>query len=136
MRDYDPTTGRYLQADPLGLVDGASVYGYARQNPGRWVDVDGRVTTEHLLGPTSAQAKQNSVIASSVSTSLISTSDSGNELCFAEDCALIQEFVHPDGGAICIYECYLGGEEVHYTSPGVSCPKIIPRDFNSVAYQN
>ena len=22
MRDYDPTTGRYLQADPLGLVDG------------------------------------------------------------------------------------------------------------------
>lgn len=27
MRDYDPTTGRYIQADPLGLVDGASVYG-------------------------------------------------------------------------------------------------------------
>ena len=25
MRDYDPTTGKYLQADPLGLVDGASV---------------------------------------------------------------------------------------------------------------
>ena len=41
MRDYDPTTGRYLQADPLGLVDGASVYGYARQNPGRWVDPRG-----------------------------------------------------------------------------------------------
>ena len=33
MRDYDPTTGRYLQADPLGLVDGASVYGYVGQNP-------------------------------------------------------------------------------------------------------
>jgi len=29
MRDYDPTTGRYMQADPLGLIDGASVYGYA-----------------------------------------------------------------------------------------------------------
>ena len=29
MRDYDPALGRYLQADPLGLVDGASVYGYA-----------------------------------------------------------------------------------------------------------
>ena len=37
MRDYDPTTGRYIEADPLGLVDGASVYGYVRQNPGRWV---------------------------------------------------------------------------------------------------
>ena len=41
MRDYDPTTGRYLQADPLGLVDGASVYGYALQNPGRYVDPSG-----------------------------------------------------------------------------------------------
>lgn len=41
MRDYDPTTGRYLQADPLGLVDGASVYGYVLQNPGRWVDPRG-----------------------------------------------------------------------------------------------
>jgi RHS repeat-associated protein len=41
MRDYDPATGRYLQADPLGLVDGASVYGYARGNPGRWTDPRG-----------------------------------------------------------------------------------------------
>lgn len=41
MRDYDPTTGRYVEADPLGLVDGASVYGYVTQNPGRWVDPRG-----------------------------------------------------------------------------------------------
>jgi RHS repeat-associated protein len=44
MRDYDPTTGRYLQADPLGLVDGASVYGYARQSPGRYTDPRGLYT--------------------------------------------------------------------------------------------
>ena len=41
MRDYDPTTGRYLQADPLGLVDGASMYGYVGQNPGRYADPRG-----------------------------------------------------------------------------------------------
>lgn len=41
MRDYDPTLGRYLQADPLGLVDGASVYDYALQNPGRYTDPKG-----------------------------------------------------------------------------------------------
>lgn len=41
MRDYDPTTGRYIQADPLGLVDGASVYGYVKGNPGRWADARG-----------------------------------------------------------------------------------------------
>ncbi len=44
MRDYDPTTGRYMQADPLGLVDGASIYGYALQNPGRYVDPRGEFT--------------------------------------------------------------------------------------------
>jgi RHS repeat-associated protein len=41
MRDYDPTTGRYLQADPLGLVDGASVYGYVGQSPLNGSDPDG-----------------------------------------------------------------------------------------------
>jgi RHS repeat-associated protein len=41
MRDYDPTTGRYLQADPLGLVDGASVYGYVRQSPMMLIDPRG-----------------------------------------------------------------------------------------------
>ena len=45
MRDYDPTTGRYMEADPLGLVDGASVYGYARQNPGRYMDPRGEQTS-------------------------------------------------------------------------------------------
>lgn len=41
MRDCDRATGRYIQADPPGLVDGASVYGYVRQNPERWTDPRG-----------------------------------------------------------------------------------------------
>ena len=41
MRDYDPTLGRYIQADPLGLVDGASVYRYALQSPARYIDPRG-----------------------------------------------------------------------------------------------
>ena len=51
MRDYDPTTGRYIEADPLGLVDGASVYGYARQNPGRYVDPRGEEILALGYGP-------------------------------------------------------------------------------------
>jgi uncharacterized protein RhaS with RHS repeats len=50
MRDYDPTTGRYLETDPLGLVDGASVYGYALQNPGRLVDPRGQSVGEVVIG--------------------------------------------------------------------------------------
>jgi len=57
MRDYDPTTGRYIQADPLGLVDGASVYGYALQNPGRHIDPRGETTWE---GARSGRACNNS----------------------------------------------------------------------------
>jgi RHS repeat-associated protein len=41
MRDYDPTTGRYIQPDPLGLIDGASVFGYALQSPMLWTDPRG-----------------------------------------------------------------------------------------------
>jgi RHS repeat-associated protein len=41
-RSYDPTLGRYTQPDPLGFVDGPSVYGYAGGSPLRYVDRDGR----------------------------------------------------------------------------------------------
>jgi len=32
-RHYDPTIGRYTQPDPLGFVDGPSVFAYARSAP-------------------------------------------------------------------------------------------------------
>ncbi|MBX9925821.1 MAG: hypothetical protein K2Y05_05645, partial [Hyphomicrobiaceae bacterium] len=41
-RHYDPTLGSYTQPDPLGFVDGPSVYGYAGGNPQALVDPDGR----------------------------------------------------------------------------------------------
>ena len=41
LRDYDPTLGRYLQPDRLGLIDGPDLYGYARQNPLKYVDPTG-----------------------------------------------------------------------------------------------
>jgi RHS repeat-associated protein len=40
-RDYDPTTGRYLQADPIGLDGGQNDYVYVGNNPLRWSDPDG-----------------------------------------------------------------------------------------------
>ncbi len=40
-RQYDPTTGRYTQPDPLGFVDGPSVYGYVKGLPQQLADFRG-----------------------------------------------------------------------------------------------
>jgi RHS repeat-associated protein len=40
-RDYDPTTGRYIQADPIGLDGGSNPYLYAEGNPVRYMDPSG-----------------------------------------------------------------------------------------------
>ena len=33
LRDYDPTTGRYIEVDPIGIAGGLNTYGYVGGNP-------------------------------------------------------------------------------------------------------
>jgi RHS repeat-associated protein len=40
-RHYDPTLGRYVRPDPLGVAGGPSVYAYARSSPITYVDPRG-----------------------------------------------------------------------------------------------
>ena len=41
-RDYDPTLGRYAQADPLGLGGGSNLFAYVGGDPVNMIDPDGR----------------------------------------------------------------------------------------------
>lgn len=44
-RTYDPTTGRYVESDPIGLVDGVNTYGYVHSNPLSYIDSNGEAAT-------------------------------------------------------------------------------------------
>jgi RHS repeat-associated protein len=49
-RDYDGTTGRYVQSDPIGLGGGPNSYIYANANPLSYVDPFGQIATATKSG--------------------------------------------------------------------------------------
>ena len=48
-RSYDPTVGRYMQSDPIGLSGGITTYGYVRLSPLMAIDARGLDDTQCMM---------------------------------------------------------------------------------------
>lgn len=48
-RDYDPSIGRYIQSDPIGLLGGINTFGYVEGDPMNWVDYFGLQSAQPRL---------------------------------------------------------------------------------------
>jgi RHS repeat-associated protein len=49
-RTYDPSTGRYLESDPIGLIGGLNTYGYVGANPNGYFDFFGLARSLIVVG--------------------------------------------------------------------------------------
>lgn len=62
-RDYDPSIGRYIQSDPIGLSGGISTYAYVDANPVSYIDPKGLL---RFLASTSAKYPNTVAYLSSI----------------------------------------------------------------------
>ena len=101
-RDYDSTTGRYIESDLIGLFGGINTYAYAAANPVKYIDPSGEAWG--TAGTYSPSDGDNTVICDD-EEALIKLNNFDDNGCTAlDDCAREHEASHlsdAGGSAIC-----------------------------------
>ncbi|RKZ75206.1 MAG: hypothetical protein DRR16_31495, partial [Candidatus Parabeggiatoa sp. nov. 3] len=80
-RDYDPSTGRYLQFDPIGLEGGPNGYLYAHSDPVNLYDPTGEIAP--LIGIAATQYAR--CLAACAATNVIANAIGGSACGFVEN---------------------------------------------------
>jgi RHS repeat-associated protein len=80
-RDYDPTIGRYIQADPIGLDGGQNSYVYAANNPVGWMDPWGLAVCTFSLSKGSIKCTPDSPNHTPVNVPAASGNNGGGMKC-------------------------------------------------------
>jgi RHS repeat-associated protein len=129
-RQYDPTIGRYTQPDPLGFVDGPSVYGYVGGLPQGRVDKDGRFSTTAppppwlirvcLSNPAAFAACAGITVATYCASQVI-------PICILVGRGKSVSEDDPVPSTVCTYECRNGSTKRIRGLGVFGCPGIIPQ---------
>ena len=110
-RDYEPAIGRYVQSDPLGLVDGLNTYHYSRSNPAGNFDGFGLMTDEACC-QRSAELRQHFDESRTAAFGWVIC-------CEGRKVACVQRATAPSKGRAIQEKCAIEHERTHF--PEVEC---------------